>query len=128
MKGLKICFCLILMPNFESEEVNLSCNFLYSFLMSQLHEPTFSVTNIKFTVILQVGRINYPHDFILNVMSPPDKDTVGQKLVYNVDLHKFLAFWLNFCQVIINFSFKITENCKQYWWKVEHVQHCQQYC
>ena len=48
IKGLKIPFCLILMPNFECEEVNLSFNFLYSFLnMIQMHEPTFSVTNIN---------------------------------------------------------------------------------
>ena len=48
IKGLKISFCLILMLNFECEEVNLSFNFLYSFLnMSQLQEPTFSVTNIN---------------------------------------------------------------------------------
>ena len=75
MKGLKIC--LILMPNFEREEVNLSFSFLYSFLnVSQLLEPTFSH---KLTVIVQVVRINYPHDVILNVTSLPDKDTVGQK-------------------------------------------------
>ena len=49
--------------------------------MSQLHEPTFSVTNIKLTVtvIKQVGRINYPHDVILNVTYLPDNDTAGQK-------------------------------------------------
>ena len=48
IKGLKISFCLILMPNFKCEEVNLSFNFLYCFLnMIQMHEPTFSVTNIN---------------------------------------------------------------------------------
>ena len=46
----------------------------------------------------------------------------------NVDLLKFLAFYLRFCQVINNFSFKITESCEQHCWRVEHVQHCPQYC
>ena len=65
--------------------------------MSQVHEPTFSVPNIN------LGGINYPHNVILNVTSVPDKDSVGQKLVYNVDLHKFWLFNLTFCKVIINF-------------------------
>ena len=79
IKGLEISFCLILMPNFEFEEVNLSFNFLHSFLnMSQPHEPTFSVTNITYCDCLGV-RINYPHDVILNVMSLSDNYTVGQK-------------------------------------------------
>ena len=48
IKGHKTSFCLSLMSNFECEEVNLSFNFLYSFLnMSQLHEPRFSVSNIN---------------------------------------------------------------------------------
>ena len=46
--------------------------------MSQLQEPTFSVTN-KLTLIVQVVRINYRHDVILNVTSLSDNDTVGQK-------------------------------------------------
>ena len=45
--------------------------------MSQLHEPTFS-HKPKLTVFMQAGRINYPHDVILNVTSLSDKDTVGQ--------------------------------------------------
>ena len=49
--------------------------------MSQLHEPTFLVTNINLSVVMQVDKINYPHNVILNVTSLPDKDTVtvGQK-------------------------------------------------
>ena len=47
--------------------------------MSQLHEPTFSVKDINLTVIVQVVRISYPQDIILNVTSLSDKDTVGQK-------------------------------------------------
>ena len=51
IKGLKISFCLILMPNFECEEVILSFNFLYSFLnmslLAVLHEQPLSVTNIN---------------------------------------------------------------------------------
>ena len=31
------------------------------------------------TVIVQVVRVNFPHDVILNVTSLSDKDTVGQK-------------------------------------------------
>ena len=119
-----MCFCLILLPNFECAEVNLSFNFLYSFLnMSHLHERTFSVPNIKLLVIMQVSIINLLHDVIPNVTSLPGKDSNK-----SIDLHKFLAFYLPFCKVIINFSYKITENCEQYCWKVEHVQHYPQYC
>ena len=51
--------------------------------MSQLHEPTFSVPNINLSVVMQIGRVNSPHDVILNATSLPDKVRVGQKQVYN---------------------------------------------
>ena len=44
-----------------------------------MHEPTFFSYKHKLTVVMQVVRINYPHDVILNVTSLSDKDTVGQK-------------------------------------------------
>ena len=66
------------MPNFECEEVNLSLNFpLFLLKYVSTHEPTFFSHKHKLTVIVQVVRINYPHDVILNVTSLSDQDTVG---------------------------------------------------
>ena len=68
IKGLKISFCLILMPNFECDEVILSFNFSL-FLpkyVSNARTNIFSHKH-KLTLIVQVVRINYRHNVILNV-------------------------------------------------------------
>ena len=60
IKGLKISFCLSLMPNFECDEVNLSFNFSL-FLpkyVSTARTNIFNHKHNKLTVIVQVVRIN----------------------------------------------------------------------
>ena len=69
-KGLKISFCLILMPNFECDEFSLCFNFSLFLLkyVSTARTNIFSHKH-KLTLIVHVVRINYRHDVILNVMS-----------------------------------------------------------
>ena len=70
IKGLKISFCLILMPNFECDEVNLSFKFSL-FLPKYVSTARTNIFSHKHKLILivQVVRINYRHDVILTVTS-----------------------------------------------------------
>ena len=68
------------MPNFECDEVNLSFNFSL-FLpkyVSTARTNIFSHKHKLITVIVQVVRINYRHDVILNVTSLSDKDQLDK--------------------------------------------------
>ena len=60
------------------------CENLFLVFLFLLKYDSNTKTNIfihkhKLTVIMKVGRINYPRDIILNVTSLSDKDTIGQK-------------------------------------------------